>query len=71
VRHFQWEDYYDLFVERYQGRSDVVAVQQKDGSFVQLHGGLTLDRFLPSQCFLGINQFLNYTPSLRTSFPTP
>lgn len=46
MRHFQWEDYYDLFVKRYRGRSDVVAVQQKDGSFVQRHGGLTLDRFL-------------------------
>ena len=46
MRHFQWEDYYDLFVERYRGRSDVVAVQQKDGSFVQLAGGLTVDRFL-------------------------
>lgn len=44
--HFRWEDYYDLFVKRYRGRSDVVAVQQKDGTFAQLPGGLTLDRFL-------------------------
>lgn len=42
----KWEAYYELFAQRYRGRSDVVAIQRRDGSFAQLPGALTLERFL-------------------------
>lgn len=38
--------HYQMFVRCYRGRQDVVAQQQKDGSFITLPGGFTYKRFL-------------------------
>jgi hypothetical protein len=43
----RWHRRYDTFVRLYRGRDDVIAEQQKDGSYLPVEGaGLTLERFL-------------------------